>query len=156
TGEMAATGPTRVRADSLLAASTDAGGALDFALARLRRPQRKSVVFHAANAESQPGSESKIPVRARHFPPAHYPPVAYRLLAGFRVWSTIHYFFPYKHLMNDDWDAALDRTIPRLEAARDSIEYGLALSEMCAHIHDSHVGVSGPVLDAYFGEARLP
>ena len=85
-----------------------------------------------------------------------YPALPYRLLAAFRIWAVGQYFFPYRELMGERWDRVLAETIPRLEAARDSVEYGLALAEMAAHLHDSHVRVTSPALEAALGTAVAP
>jgi C-terminal processing protease CtpA/Prc len=80
----------------------------------------------------------------------------YRLLAVFRIWAVINYFFPYKELMGENWEAVLRQFIPRMEAAKDALDYQLTVAEMVTHIHDSHGGVQGPVLRRYFGEAGAP
>ncbi len=85
-----------------------------------------------------------------------FPALPYRLLAAFRIWAVGQYFFPYRDLMKERWDLVLAETIPRLEAARDSVEYGLALAEMAAHLHDSHVRVTSPSLEAALGTAGAP
>jgi C-terminal processing protease CtpA/Prc len=85
-----------------------------------------------------------------------YPPAEYRLLASFRVWAVINYFFPYKDLMGEDWDAALRQFIPRMEGAKDALDYQLAVAEMVTHIHDSHGSVRSALLVKYFGEASAP
>jgi C-terminal processing protease CtpA/Prc len=87
---------------------------------------------------------------------AGYPALPYRLLAAFRIWAVGQYFFPYRELMGERWDRVLAETIPRLEAARDSVQYGLALAEMAAHLHDSHVRVTSPSLEAALGTATAP
>jgi C-terminal processing protease CtpA/Prc len=87
---------------------------------------------------------------------AAYPALPYRLLAAFRIWAVGQYFFPYRELIGERWDRVLVDAIPRLEAARDSVEYGLALAEMAAHLHDSHVRVTSPALEAALGTAVAP
>jgi C-terminal processing protease CtpA/Prc len=87
---------------------------------------------------------------------AAYPALPYRLLAAFRIWAVGQYFFPYRELMGERWDRVLAEAIPRLEAARDSVEYGLALAELAAHLHDSHVRVTSPSLEAALGTAVGP
>ncbi|MEP6689093.1 MAG: S41 family peptidase [Gemmatimonadales bacterium] len=87
---------------------------------------------------------------------AAYPALPYRLLAAFRIWAVGQYFFPYRELMGERWDRVLAETIPRLEAARDLVEYGLALAEMASHLHDSHVRVTSPSLEAALGTAIAP
>jgi C-terminal processing protease CtpA/Prc len=86
----------------------------------------------------------------------HYPDLDYRLLALFRFWTVIHYFYPYKHLLDDDWDTILPQFIPILEAASDARAYELAIAELATHVADGHTGVNGPELTKFFGEATVP
>jgi C-terminal processing protease CtpA/Prc len=86
-----------------------------------------------------------------------YPEREYRLLALFRFWNVIHYFYPYKHLLDQEWDAVLPRFVPRFAAARDALEYHLAVAEMAACIQDTHTHVRGSKeLNRFFGEAAPP
>jgi len=70
------------------------------------------------------------------------PDLPHRLLAAFRVWSVIHYFYPYRDLIGD-WDGVLREFIPRFESAEDADAYAAAVLEMTAHIYDGHVGARG-------------
>jgi C-terminal processing protease CtpA/Prc len=72
-----------------------------------------------------------------------YPSRELRMLALFRFWGVIHYFYPYLHLMGDTWDRALVEMIPRFEAAADARAYELAVHEFAAKIPDGHVHVGG-------------
>lgn len=85
-----------------------------------------------------------------------YPAVEYRLLAAFRSWTVINYFFPYKDLMEENWDEVLKQFIPRFEAAGNAREYALTVAEMVTHVHDSHAFTVSPVLIEYFGVAPPP
>jgi C-terminal processing protease CtpA/Prc len=86
-----------------------------------------------------------------------YPGREYRLLALFRFWNVIHYFYPYKGLLDQDWDTVLPRFVPQFAAARDALEYGLAVAEMAACIQDTHTSVAGSrELNRFFGEAAPP
>jgi C-terminal processing protease CtpA/Prc len=68
----------------------------------------------------------------------------------------INYFFPYKDLIEEDWDDVLAEFIPRMEQADSALSYHLAVAEMVTHIHDSHGPVYSPVLEQHFGAARPP
>ncbi|MGA7382273.1 MAG: S41 family peptidase, partial [Terriglobales bacterium] len=85
-----------------------------------------------------------------------YPAAEYRLLGAFRLWAVINYFFPYKELMGEDWNDMLRQYIPRIEEAKDALDYNLAILEMKAHVHDSHAGADSPILRKYFGDASAP
>jgi len=90
------------------------------------------------------------------YPEMAFPPLEYRLLAAFRIWTAIHYFFPYKDLIEEDWDDVLREFIPRMEQADSALSYHLAVAEMLTHIHDSHGGISSPILEEHWGSACPP
>lgn len=72
-----------------------------------------------------------------------YPTREYRLLALFRIWTVMQYFFPYQQHMDQPWDGMLKEFLPKFEDAKDAAEYGLAIREMTARLQDSHVGATG-------------
>jgi C-terminal processing protease CtpA/Prc len=85
-----------------------------------------------------------------------YPALSQRFVAAFKIWAVGKYFFPYRDLIGESWDSVLVESLPELEQARDSLEYGLALARMSTHLHDSHVRVTSPALRAYMGTAFPP
>jgi len=97
-----------------------------------------------------------IPASENPYPEMAFPPSEYRLLAAFRIWTVINYFFPYKDLMGEDWDQILREFILKLEQADNALEYHLAIAEMITHIHDSHGYVDSPILKDHFGSAWPP
>lgn len=97
-----------------------------------------------------------VPQAERAYHEMRYPPLEYRLLAAFRIWSTIYYFFPYQDLMDEDWEGVLKSFLPQMAAARDSLEYALTVAEMVTHMHDSHGFIRSEVLRQYFGVAPPP
>jgi C-terminal processing protease CtpA/Prc len=111
----------------------------------------------ARKPASFPAPATPLPLlpnpRSTAYPGTDYPPRELRLLAAFRIWGILHYFFAYKHLMEEDWEQVLRRFIPRLLDARDERDYHLAVAEMVAQTGDSHCTVSSPVLSEYFGPA---
>jgi hypothetical protein len=40
----------------------------------------------------------------------------------------VHFFFPYKHLMDRDWDDILLEFITKVESARDALDYALSIA----------------------------
>ncbi len=75
------------------------------------------------------------------YPEMHFPNTEYRLLSLFRLWNVMHYFFPYKELMDRPWAEALIEFIPKFEDSRDAFEYQRTVMELAARLQDSHVGV---------------
>ena len=67
-----------------------------------------------------------------------FPTVEYRLLALFRFWNVVNYFFPYKHLIGDSWNTVLARYIPKFEANKEAVDYQLTVRELVTEMRDSH------------------
>ena len=97
-----------------------------------------------------------VSVPDKSYPQMKYPSLEYRLLAAFRIWNIVHYFYPYKHLMGEDWSAVLREFIPRFEQSKDALEYSLTVAEMMTRVHDSHSYLNGDVLNEYFGTGYPP
>lgn len=97
-----------------------------------------------------------IPTPDLPFASPAYPRAGARILAAYRWWNAIQLFYPYKHLIGEDWGRILPHGIQALDAARDSLEYAKAVAEMVTHIHDSHgwVGGSSALWNVVVG--RLP
>jgi C-terminal processing protease CtpA/Prc len=148
-------GPAEIRADVQVTPCPEAGPSIPSYEAALN-------FLRGGLDLTQPGRTARVlpalvvPRADRTYQDNEYPGREYRLLAAFRFWNVIHYFFPYKHLIGEDWDAILDEFIPKLEAARDAREYALALAEMATHTRDSHVSVRARALAEFFGTAAPP
>ncbi len=85
-----------------------------------------------------------------------YPSEEYRLLAVFRLWNVIRYFYPYLSLI-DDWEPVLAEFVPKALAAADGKAYALTMLEMAARVTDGHTRLSGhPALAELLGVARPP
>ena len=112
--------------------------------------------FEPSETRRAPLPAHAAPMPENAYPEMAFPPPEYRLLAAFRIWTVINYFFPYKDLIKEDWDDVLREFIPRMERADSALSYHLAVAEMVTHIHDSHGEVSSPVLEQRFGSAWPP
>lgn len=84
-----------------------------------------------------------------------YPPIELRVLAAYKLWGAVHYFFAYKDLMDGDWDTIFGRSLPAFMAAKDAREYNLAVAETVRYLADSHAVVKSPEMDRYFGEVPV-
>ena len=65
----------------------------------------------------------------------------YQLLALFRYWNMIEYFFPYKHLMDENWDEVLKSSLSTFIAAQDELSYKLATLQLIGKIQDTHANI---------------
>jgi C-terminal processing protease CtpA/Prc len=85
-----------------------------------------------------------------------YPSAEYRLLAVFRMWNVIRYFYPYLALI-DDWEPVLAEFVPKIIDSADGKAYALSITEMASRIADGHTRVYGhPALTEMFGMAIPP
>jgi hypothetical protein len=87
-----------------------------------------------------------------------YTDTGIKLLSAFRYWNMIEYFFPNRHLMEENWDSVLTEFIPRMVATKDQKEYTLTLLELIGKIQDTHANIwrYNSVLDTFFGENVAP
>ena len=75
-----------------------------------------------------------------------------RMLALFRYWNTVEYFYPSKYLIKESWDDVLKEFIPKFAAERSLIGYKLTSLKMINRIHDTHASIFGDKdMVAYFG-----
>lgn len=74
---------------------------------------------------------------ANSYPEMKYPSVAWRVLAAFRYWNVIEFFYAYKHLIGP-WQPTLEPMIEKFMAAASQQEYELALAEASTWVPDGH------------------
>ncbi len=67
-----------------------------------------------------------------------YPDPGFRLLALYRYWNIIQYFFPNKHLTDKNWNEVLREYIPHFINAKTELEYELEIIKLIGEINDSH------------------
>ncbi len=70
-----------------------------------------------------------------------YPDAGTRLLALFRYWNMVQYYFPYRHLIGENWNNVLPESIPDFVNAKDELEYQRACLKLIARIHDTHANL---------------
>ncbi|MBO9583244.1 MAG: peptidase S41 [Flavobacterium sp.] len=79
-----------------------------------------------------------------------------RLLALFRYWNYIEYFFPYKYQMDENWDKVLTEMLPRFYAPKSEKDFNLAMREISIKLNDTHASTQMPQLFEYFGDKFIP
>ena len=90
-----------------------------------------------------PGVGNPIFKGEKSYPHMQFPDDGFRLLALFRYWNMINYFFPYRHLMDEDWSLALKKHLPAFLEAKDELAYEMALVQLIGDIQDSHAQLRG-------------
>ena len=93
---------------------------------------------------------------AKFYDVGSYPAEEYRILAAFRFWNIIHYFFPYKDIMDAHWDSVLIECLPKIVEAEDALSYHLAMREFTAQINDTHAGFLSAVFNQWQGNYNPP
>jgi hypothetical protein len=69
------------------------------------------------------------------------PDPGYQLLALFRFWNIIEYWFPYRDVIGSDWEQELRAFIPRIAVAADSEIYKREMIALIATVHDTHANL---------------
>ena len=87
-----------------------------------------------------------------------YPDDGFRLLSLYRYWNMINYFFPYKHLMDKDWNTQLSENIPQFINAQNELDYEMAAIQIIGDIQDTHANLwaGADKLDKWKGDNDPP
>lgn len=91
-----------------------------------------------------------------------FPDAGFRLLTLYRYWNIIQYYFPYKNLIEDDWNQVLRNFIPEFVKSSNSLEYRLTILKLIEKIHDTHAFIRendrflDTVMLDYFGKYTVP
>ena len=70
-----------------------------------------------------------------------YPDAGIRLLALYRYWNLIQYFFPYKYLIGENWNKVLPEFIPSFVNAAGELAYKKTVLMLIARVHDTHANI---------------
>lgn len=86
-----------------------------------------------------------------------FPDAGFQLLALYRFWNMVEYWYPDRNVIGEDWDQVLAKFIPRLALAKDRNSYALQLMALIAMIHDSHANLwSSEKLQPPAGRCHFP
>lgn len=91
------------------------------------------------------------------YPTMKFPDTGFRILALYRYWNIIQYYFPYKYLIGEDWKNVLEVFIPKIINTTNETEYTLAILELIGRVNDTHANIWGnQVLNNYKGLNYAP
>lgn len=91
------------------------------------------------------------------YPAIKLPDAGYQLLAVYRFWNLIEYWFPYRDVLGEDWDKVLAEFIPKVALAKSSEAYQLQLMALIGHAHDTHANLwSSLSVRPPVGKCHLP
>jgi hypothetical protein len=69
------------------------------------------------------------------------PDAGFQILALYRFWNIIEYWFPYRDVVPEDWDKVLMDSLPNVALAKNPEAYQLAMMELIARVHDTHANL---------------
>ncbi len=85
------------------------------------------------------------------------PDAGFQILAVYRFWNVVAYWFPYRDVLGEDWDKVLAQFIPRVALAKNSEAYQRELMALIAHAHDTHANLwSSLNVRPPVGQCQLP
>ena len=155
----------RLRTGELVHADGSTGLIADTVLPRAAQASDSAPVLRAALSllrTNRVARASRVPARRLpavlpgYYDSDPYPFMGARLLAAARLWSAIRVRHVHRDLYDEDMDALLERTIPRLEAARVATEYAAALMPMVSALDDTPSNLWGRSADSVRGTASAP
>jgi C-terminal processing protease CtpA/Prc len=103
---------------------------------RKRPSARKQFYVSLAQGVGNPSFDNELTYDAVKLPDA-----GFELLALFRLWNIIEYWYPYRDVMHEDWDKVLTEFIPRIGQAADREEYQRQMMALIARVHDTHANL---------------
>ena len=77
------------------------------------------------------------------YPYLKYPDSGFRLLSLFRFWNMFQYFSPYREITDKDWNDVLKEYIPKYIAAKNELEYEIAVIHLLGEVQDTHTNLWG-------------
>lgn len=69
------------------------------------------------------------------------PDPGFQLLALYRFWNIVQYWFPDRDVIGEDWDKVLTEFIPRIALANSTEAYQRELFALIARVHDTHANL---------------
>jgi C-terminal processing protease CtpA/Prc len=86
-----------------------------------------------------------------------FPDGGFQLLALYRYWNIIEYWFPNRDLIGEDWGKVLAEYIPKVALAKTTDEYKRQFLTLIARVHDTHANLwSSLEVRPPVGNCRVP
>lgn len=117
-------------------------------LYKVKNANRTSEHFYLRIQNGHPTFKNENPYESMNYNDA-----GFRILALYRYWNAVQYYFPYKNLIEEDWKNVLKEFIPKINNATTETKYTLTLLELIVRINDTHANVYGSnkILKDYLG-----
>ena len=104
-----------------------------------------------------PGVGNPVFAHEPSYPGVKLPDPGFQVLALYRVWSIIEYWYPYRDVVGEPWDDVLTAFIPRIALAKTRDDYQRELMAFIAQVHDTHANLwSSLQVRPPVGNCQLP
>jgi hypothetical protein len=91
------------------------------------------------------------------YPGIKLPDAGFQILALYRFWNIIEYWYPNRDIVGENWDSVLAEFLPRIALAKTSESYQRDLMALIAQVHDTHANLwSSLQLRPPVGNCQLP
>ncbi|HEX4886482.1 MAG TPA: S41 family peptidase [Luteibaculaceae bacterium] len=128
---------------------------------RLKFRLCNTIVNSTSYKKRRPSKKIILNLKENPYPDQSTPELPHRILALFRYWNVINYYFPYKDYMDQPWDSIIADEMDVFWNADSRVTYINAIGEISAKTNDSHStvralpqasksAISGPVKAAKF------
>jgi C-terminal processing protease CtpA/Prc len=78
------------------------------------------------------------------YPNVRFPDPGYQLLALYRYWNIIEYWYPNRNVLDQDWNDVLREFIPKVALAKTRAAYQLEMIQLIGRITDTHANLNVP------------
>ena len=78
----------------------------------------------------------------------------YSLLALFRIWNVIQYYYPYKYLIDKKWDDVLFEYIHKFASVKSLLEYKLLILMVLTEVEDTHMNLWDEDIQNWIGNRK--
>ena len=78
-----------------------------------------------------------------------------RILTLFRYWNYVEYFFPYKYVMDQNWDDALLEMLPKITSPESEKDFIMGLRELSIKLNDTHASTFNMKMMEYLGGEKF-
>ena len=115
------------------------------------RPQ-SNVYIQSFFANGNP----KVEMDSLYYTESDYPTEEKRMLSMFRYWNQVNYLYPYKMIMDQEWEITLHEFIPQIASAPDALSFSQAFRRLTTRINDTHGAFGSPVYNDWLGTNYPP
>ncbi len=75
------------------------------------------------------------------YPSIKPPDAGFQILALYRFWNIVEYWYPNREIVGENWDSVLSEFLPRIALAKTSESYQRELMALIAQVHDTHANL---------------